>query len=375
MELALQVFLEEISSPKVVDIIRGPLPNLRRLALHAVPIKWSEFVAPQLIDLRLINIKHLGPTLLQLLDVLIGCPNLEKVVIKAIPSLEDIPQYLRDRSPVVRLDRLRKIHLSNITPRLTKWLLEAIMMPPEGSVHLQSEVDRNPEDSLFPTNVPDLPAKCLSGGSKILITVRDSYIRLRLDGLWNLHLRSTSMVFVRDLLLWLGLEEGSTKSHVRVEMKWDKLSETQPKDFFNTLDGLQSISFLSTNSKCAYALSHYLGVRNDGVSVSFPGLREISVPPWGRESYIFEVVSDVITNRRNYHQEANTTDCLRAIKFGYPEYPVDWTKDPAPLGKKRYICLLKAAKRLKIQIWWHGALVTDAVDQQPGNLDLRRTSH
>ncbi|KAG9006266.1 hypothetical protein FRB90_009970 [Tulasnella sp. 427] len=175
-EFTLQVFNEEVPPTKALELFRGSLSNLRRLSLQFVPIDWSEFVAPQLIDLRLINIKHLGPTLLQLFDILFACPSLERVVIKSVRSLEDIPApseyHLR---PIAQLDRLREIHLSNITPKSTKWLLEAIKIPPECSVYLESEVDRSPEDVLLPSNIPDLPAKCLSGLSNIVITAREPY--------------------------------------------------------------------------------------------------------------------------------------------------------------------------------------------------------
>ncbi|KAG8997269.1 hypothetical protein FRB90_012531 [Tulasnella sp. 427] len=336
-EFSIQVFEAGRPPANALELIRGPLPNLRRLALQIVSIEWSEFFAPQLINLRLTDIRRFGPTLLQLFDILVACPSLERVVIKAVSSLHDIPtpQSLQNRPLPARLDRLRKIHLSNITPQSTKWLLEAIEIPSECSVILKSEVDRNPELTLLPSNVRDLPARCLSGASKILITIREPLIRFRSDGLWSLHLRFTSAVFVRDLLLWLGVDEEWTTIDScgpvpLIELKCDKFTREMPDDFYEPLSGLQSIRRIAGASRYAWSLPRFqvLGARNvnvasesDGGSpsaISFPGLEEISVSFKGYGPSTFDFLSKMITDRRRLHEEAGTVDRLRAIKFEDP---------------------------------------------------------
>ncbi|KAG8986133.1 hypothetical protein FRB90_004199 [Tulasnella sp. 427] len=252
-EFSIVVFQDGEPPARELDLLNGYLPNLRRLVLQIVPIKWSEFFAPNLHVLRLIDITHYGPSLLQLHYILDYCPILEDSVIKSVWSLQEIPAPTPEcnRRPVVRLDRLRKIVVSHITPESTRWLLEAIQIPSECSVVLESDVDRSPETTLLPSHVPDLRAKCLKGASRILIKVRWPSVRLRLDGLWDLYLHSTNLDFARDMLLWLGVAENATESDIPIKMKWDKFSlATLQGNYLEPISGFQSIRRLLIDPKC-----------------------------------------------------------------------------------------------------------------------------
>ncbi|KAG8988768.1 hypothetical protein FRB90_002553 [Tulasnella sp. 427] len=344
-EFSIVVFQEGEPPAGELDLLNGYLPNLRRLVLQIVPIKWSEFFAPNLHVLRLIDITHFGPSLLQLHYILDFCPILENIVIKSVWSLQETPAPTPEcnRRPVVRLDRLRKIVLSHITPESTRWLLEAIQIPSECSVVLESDVDRSPETTLLPSHVPDLRAKCLKGASRILIKVRWPSVRLRLDGLWDLYLRSTNLDFARDMLLWLGVAESATESDIPIEMKWDKFAfATLQGNYLEPISGFQSICRHFIDPKCAWALSHFLQTRSDGVSVSFPGIGDISVSTIGCKWDAFKALSDVITNRR--HEPADTADRLGAIKFEVPKSGADQAQISVPLGETSFVYLLKLQK-------------------------------
>ncbi|KAG8922367.1 hypothetical protein FRC01_014128 [Tulasnella sp. 417] len=332
-----------------LELFAEPKPHLRHLSLITVPIRWSTFSAPKLSVLRLFGLEEsLGPSLLQLYDILEACPNLEELAVESIASLARSQPL--DPPHLVELHRLAKLLLKHIEARAVKWLLDGLRMPSDCSVLLFGLVHGDPKDSLFPDYLTDLPEKCLSRASKITVVVLTASVRLWLDGLWTLNLTLDDMDVVREVLLWLDVAEVSPKTeNLPIEMEW---RSTLPLNdgFFDPVSGFENVRRITIHSN--FGARHQAGDKN-GAILSFPGLQELRIED--PTNQIVEMVIALVNKRQAAIKNDTSRDSLRMVVF-----------DGSLSGKvdhETFWGLLYAAKARDLQVWWDGRCVFEGGTQ------------
>ncbi|KAG8952742.1 hypothetical protein FRC04_003665 [Tulasnella sp. 424] len=331
-----------------LDLFEGPIPRLLRLFLDTVPLRWSSLSAPNLSILHLTNIGNLGPHLSQLYDILTTCPNLTEMNLESIPSLAASRPL--DPPLPVELRRLRVLVFKSISASAVQWLLEGLRVPAECSVSLHGRVEGHPKDSLFPSHLPDLPTKCLSKASHIVIVVQEGFVRLYSDGLWSLNLTLDDMNVIREVLLWLDVTEVSPHAEaIPIEMEWS--DDVHPKDvFFHLVSGFGNIRRITIHPNFGSCSPCDLGARNSDGSPSFPGLRELRIKEPTDEAVEAIIVS--IRERQAAHKRSMSVETLRTIILGGEGGVESGAQQPPLINSDIFRSLLYVANESNIQVWW-----------------------
>lgn len=120
----------------------GFLQPLRALHLHNVCMGWDDNTAHQgLVELQLESLAAgTGPTIHQLLAVLLGCPRLQKLKLARVNFRDEDAEEL----PSVRLTHLRELNLLSVNARVLKLLLPTLETgsdPLAMSITLGAQVD------------------------------------------------------------------------------------------------------------------------------------------------------------------------------------------------------------------------------------------
>ncbi|KAG8952743.1 hypothetical protein FRC04_003666 [Tulasnella sp. 424] len=330
-------------SREPLDLLEGPIPRLRHLFLDSVPIRWGSFSAPNLSILHLENLGYIDP---YLSDILTPCPNLTEITLESITSLTGTALT---RLHPVELHRLRVLVFKHIG---AQWILEGLRLPAECSVSLEGRVHGHPKDSLFPSHLPDLPTKCLSKASRIVIETQGGTVRLSSDGLWSLNLMLDDMNVIREVLLWLDVTEASPDTEtIPIEVEWCNHYHHRD-DLFHPISGFGNVQRITIDPTSGSFSPRPLGARNDGTPL-FPGLRELRIKE--PTDSVVEAIIVLIRERQAAHKRNMSVETLRAIIF---DGLGSGAQQPPIINPDIFRRLLHFSKESNIEVWWYGELMT-----------------
>ncbi|KAG8883214.1 hypothetical protein FRB97_007036, partial [Tulasnella sp. 331] len=158
----------------ILDLFNDHAPNLRHVSLTNLALRdWGSPVLRDLRTLELLDVPSHEPSLPHLIGILIGCPDLEKLVLKVsrVDHENEEPQGVGGLVSAIQLPCLKILHLNNVGWKTIRALLAMIRTPCCSDYHFSSfERTENDPHAIIPQDILFQFRERLASGDTLKLT-------------------------------------------------------------------------------------------------------------------------------------------------------------------------------------------------------------
>ncbi|KAG8930653.1 hypothetical protein FRC00_001034 [Tulasnella sp. 408] len=297
-------------------------PRLREFWLDNVGmVEWKKPFSPTLSELTIKNVEYRGgPSLSELLTILISCPNINVLEVSNV-GVELDPEEGWTSTPLVEFPDLQKLTLCDLEDQVTEEIFRRLRFPADCAVRLFS--------GLLPpypsASLTSMFSHHLDNPNHVVIDQLTIWIRgiaprgiidvIRIEGpRWNVTFELDDMEAMRDAVLWFNGNESTRSIPVSLELDYDV--RAYGIELLSPIIDLQCITRIALNSGGLTELSQPLDtvkVEGDKQSWPFPAVRELHVKHPKAEMH---PIIKLVGRRRGKRDGLGAAGSLQKIKFG-----------------------------------------------------------
>ncbi|KAG9041204.1 hypothetical protein FS837_012554, partial [Tulasnella sp. UAMH 9824] len=255
-----------------------PPPRLRELSLTVIPIPWNPKFMCNLVVLSIAQMQRLGPTLDQLLVILLACPSLEALSIRDVAFSDGVGSL---SSATIHMSALYSLELQELPWDTTNRILAAIHAPNCQSGILNCYIHGHPLETLFTSDISHFFDHIRSGGNAGSLVCEFDRAIITWAGSWYISLSVENIRFAKDTLHWLSASPEPNSPAVPLHMM---IYMTNP---LLIDDNLEVMADMETLNKITFGADipvtgalRLLATGNLAVGNAcepFPALKEISI--------------------------------------------------------------------------------------------------
>ncbi|KAG9045130.1 hypothetical protein FS837_006988 [Tulasnella sp. UAMH 9824] len=355
LEISLGSTVVEAEPPVKITMFHGTFtPRLREFWLDNVGIVgWKKPFPPMLSELTIKDVDYRGPSLSELLTILISCPNITILEVSNTGVDFDLDEGWTS-TPLIEFPDLRKLTLCDLGDQVTQEIFQRLRFPADCVVRLFSDLPHS-----YPSaSLTSMFSHHLDNPSHVVIDKLTIWIRgvtrgiidvIKIEGpRWNVTFELDDMEAMRDAVLWFNGHESTCSVPVSLELDYDV--GVYGFDLLSPIVDLQCITRISLNSTDLTELSQPLDtvkVEGDKQSWPFPDVRELHVKHPKAEIH---PVIKLVGRRRGKRDGLGAAGSLQKIKFG------DEFKSIKPARPDSLLMLLDVVDE-GTEVYWYGKQV------------------